>query len=414
MRRLEVAPLTRVEGHGRVELEVIEDRLAAARVLINESPRLFEGMVLGRDAAEIPSLVCRICAICSTVHRLAACQALEQALGVIIPPRAALIRELALLGGHIESHALHLYCLVYPDLVDADSVLQPLQQGDPLAKDGLALKAFGNRLQTVAGGRRIHPINLEIGGVLHAPADDELAALQDELEGWLKRIEPLIEPFFREDAWPDAGPVAGLRIAVDGNGEFTLTGDNLVCSDSSMVNASGYRDLLQETALPDTNAKQSRKGGTSLLTGALARCEFASPGDKTTPFPPGIHANNAAQGLELVWSLERAHDICRQLCAETGDLCSPFRAGPGSGTCVIEAPRGILVHHYELDDMGRVGAADIITPTAINSTAMEEQLLADLADETDEPTMRQTAARIIRAYDPCISCSVHVLRVDRP
>lgn len=412
MKRLEVAPLTRVEGHGRVELGVIDNRLAAARVLINESPRLFEGMVLGREAIEIPSLVCRICAICSTVHRLAACQALEQALGVTIPPRAALIRELALLGGHIESHALHLYCLIYPDLVGADSVLQPLQQGDGLAREGIALKALGNKLQTLAGGRRIHPINLEIGGVLHAPSDEDLATMQAELSGWIKKIEPITEPFFKEDIWPEAAPACGLRIAVDGDGQLALTGEKLICSDGSTTSASRYRELLQESALADTNAKQSRKEGASLLTGALARCELARPKINSTTSTTGIHANNAAQGTELVWSLERAHAICQQLRSANGDLRANFRPGAGSGTCVIEAPRGILIHHYELDDMGRVGAADIITPTAINSAAMEEQLLADLSEETDELTMRRIAERIIRAYDPCISCSVHLLRLD--
>jgi coenzyme F420-reducing hydrogenase alpha subunit len=86
------------------------------------------------------------------------------------------------------------------------------------------------------------------------------------------------------------------------------------------------------------------------------------------------------------------------------------RPGAGAGTCVIEAPRGLLIHQYALDDQGRVAAADIVTPTAINQAAIEAQLLADLQDVTDEAVLLDRAGRIVRAYDPCISCSVHVLR----
>jgi len=143
--------------------------VAGVKVSLIESPRLFEGLVLGRDQFEVPALVCRICAICSGVHRVAACQALERAPAVSIPPRAQAIRELLLLGGHIESHCLHLFCLVLPDLEGGESVLDLLRAGNQWARDGLVLKAFGNRIQELAGGRAIYPVNVEVGGVLRDP-----------------------------------------------------------------------------------------------------------------------------------------------------------------------------------------------------------------------------------------------------
>ena len=109
MKTISLQPLTRVEGHGRVEMTVQAGRLAAVRLVITESPRLFEGLLLGRSWQEVPALVSRICAICSGVHRVAAASALESALGLHIPPVARKVRELLLLGGHIESHALHLF-----------------------------------------------------------------------------------------------------------------------------------------------------------------------------------------------------------------------------------------------------------------------------------------------------------------
>jgi sulfhydrogenase subunit alpha len=128
---------------------------------------------------------------------------------------------------------------------------------------------------------------------------------------------------------------------------------------------------------------------------------------------PGIHANNLAQGVELLWALREARRLVRELLAAAADAAvrAAVRPGAGVGTCLIEAPRGLLIHHYALDDQGRVAAADIVTPTAINQAAIEAQLFSDLQGVTDESVLRDRAARIVRAYDPCISCSVHVLKL---
>jgi len=170
MAKVVLQPLTRVEGHGRVELYLDEGRLQAVRLALVESPRLFEKLVVGRAAVEVPDLVCRICAICSAVHKLAALTALEQAMAIEVPPQARQVRELLLLGGHLQSHALHLFCLILPDFTGRASLLELLRENDELARAGLELKAFGNRLQEVAGGRVIHPVNPVLGGVMRAPS----------------------------------------------------------------------------------------------------------------------------------------------------------------------------------------------------------------------------------------------------
>lgn len=410
-----VQPLARVEGHGRVELTVEEGRLAAVRLLLDESPRLFEGLLLGRSWQEVPALVCRICAICSAVHRIAAASALESALGVDIPPLARRVRELLLLGGHIESHALHLFCLTLPDLAGTESILELLRAGDRRAQDGLALKALGNHIQEVAGGRVIHPINVEVGGVLRLPAREKLEALLAELEDWAGRLPALVEIFADTRRYPPATAAVGTRISVAGDG-FLLTGRSLRLSSGVVVAGERYRDVLTESSVPWSNAKQSRSDGLPLLAGALARlensaCRGAAPA-LPEPAVAGIHANNLAQGIELLWALQESMRLVRELLAEADDatVMAPVQPGAGAGTCVVEAPRGLLIHHYALDDLGRVAAADIVTPTAINQAAIEAQLFADLQDVTEEPVLRERAARIVRAYDPCISCSVHVLR----
>lgn len=415
MKTVSLQPLTRVEGHGRVELTVRSGRLTAVRLAVTESPRLFEGLLLGRSGLEVPALVSRICAICSGVHRVAAASALESALGLEIPPAARLVRELLLLGGHIESHALHLFCLVLPDIAGTESILELLRAGDRRAREGLALKALGNHIQEVAGGRVIHPVNVEVGGVVRLPAREKLEALLAELEEWSGRLPPLVEDFADRRRYPPATAALGTRIAVEPGG-FLLAGRSLRLSDGRVVAGERYRDVLEETAVPWSNARHSRTEGAPLLAGALARLQNAA-GRASAPLLPepsaaGIHGNNAAQGLELLWALREARRLVREiLAAEAGaSVMAAARPGAGVGTCVIEAPRGLLIHHYALDDQGRVAAADIVTPTAVNQAAIEAQLLADLREVKEEAVLADRAGRIVRAYDPCISCSVHVLR----
>jgi len=415
MKTISVQPLTRVEGHGRVDLTVEAGRLSAVRVSVTESPRLFEGLVLGRTGLEVPALVCRICAICSGVHRVAAATALERAYGVEIPEAARRVRELLLLGGHIESHALHLFCLVLPDLAGAENVLELLRAGDRRAREGLELKALGNHIQEVAGGRVIHPVNVEVGGVVRLPVRTKLEALLAELEEWPERLSALLDVFSAASAYPPAKPAIGIRIAVAADG-FWLTGRALRLSDGREVAGDRYREVLLEQAVGYSNAKQSRVDGSPLLAGALARLEIASKGgfgeEKPVTCIEGIHRNNAAQGVELAWALREARRLVRELLAyPAGEaVTAAVRPGPGVGTCVIEAPRGLLVHHYALDGRGRVASADIVTPTAVNQAAIEAQLLSDLQGVADEELLVERAARIVRAYDPCISCSVHVIR----
>lgn len=413
MRTLSLEPLTRVEGHGRVDLLLDAGRLVEVRLSLLEAPRLFEGLVLGRACAEVPALVCRICSICSGVHRVAAATALEEALGLEVPPPARLARELLLLGGHIESHALHLFCLVLPDLRGADSVVELLGGGDAVAREGLALKRLGNRIQELAGGRVIHPVNVELGGVLQPPDRRGLEDLLEILDAHLSRLEAVTHPFADAAAYPPSAAAVGTRIAVAGNAPLTLQGRRLCLSDGREVAAADYAALLGERPVSHSHAKQARAAGSPFLAGALARSELMAGGLPESAGRAGIFANNIAQCLELDWALGRCRTLAEQLLAvdPAVPLRVPAPARAGVGTAACEAPRGLLVHHYVLDDFGRVVAADIVTPTAINQATIEAQLRQDLAGVSDLGTLKTRAAQIVRAFDPCISCAVHVMEV---
>jgi sulfhydrogenase subunit alpha len=416
MTRLVVDPLTRVEGHGRVELLLKEGRLHEVTVRLLESPRLFESLVVGRHYDEVPDLVCRICAICSAAHKLTSLQALENIMAIRIPPLAAALRELLLLGGHLQSHALHLFCLILPDLCGTPDLLVLLQRKDPLAEAGIKLKAFGNRIQEIAGGRVVHPVNPVFGGVAYNPDKHLIDSLSEELLHWQACWPDLCHQFLRLNNYPAARPVIGNALATGLQEAFALSGESL-CYGEGQVFSSDYAKLLGERSRVDSHAKDSSGDSGPFLTGALARARLAADRKLRFDLPAetfGIHGNNLAQSKEISWTLERLGQILETL--QQADSTEPLRttlkqANGGVGTAATEAPRGLLIHNYVVDEWGKVVAADIVTPTAINQRVMAAQIMADLADEQDHDQLCKVAERIVRAYDPCISCAVHLLRV---
>ncbi len=420
MIRLVVDPLTRVEGHGRVELQLRDGKLVDVTVRLLEAPRLFEALVVGRRCDEVPDLISRICAICSATHKVTALQAIENAMAVKIPPLAAAYRELLLLGGHIQSHALHLFCLILPDLYGTPDIIELLRQKVPLAQAGLDLKAFGNRIQKIAGGRVIHPVNPVFGGIAYQPGHDELEKLAKELLCWQRDWPDFSARLLQLDNYPEASPVIGTAVATGLQDEFALTGDCLWYGNDNVIAASDYAQLFAERPRPDTHAKDATGKAGPFLTGALARDRLATGRNisrNALADHHGIHGNNLAQVKEVGWALHRVGQLLETLLRASRS--EPLRTDlaqmqGGIGTAAMEAPRGLLLHHYVIDEWGTIVAADIVTPTALNQRVIAAQIMADLTDEKDHARLREVAERIVRAYDPCISCAVHLVTVENP
>jgi coenzyme F420-reducing hydrogenase alpha subunit len=198
---------------------------------------------------------------------------------------------------------------------------------------------------------------------------------------------------------------------------FSLRGQTLWLGSGKKFPVADYHKLLAEESCTESYAKHSCSADGPLLVGALARARLAK--ERGLVYEPkleqeGIYANNNAQLSEIGWALGRARDLV-ELLQNTSDaeplLTKVDTPEGGVGTAVMEAPRGLLVHQYVIDEWGYVAAADVVTPTAINQRTMKEQILADLAGETDAKQMRLVAEQIIRAFDPCISCAVHLLEI---
>lgn len=425
---IEIFPLTRIEGHGRISVFLSGDQVERVELALTESPRLFEAMLLGKSYREVPEIICRICSLCSTVHRLASLLAIEKALCIEVSEQTGLYRELILYGGQIQSHALHLFCLVLPDYYNADSISDLSGKAPDELKMGLRIKAAGNLLQETIGGRLIHPVTLIPGGMGKPPGRDEILRVKESLEAVLPETRKAFELFSSFHA-SSSVLESGCYMAARSDSGGPLFGNRLVVKDGEAIPAERYLEALREGISEGSTAKKSHRYGTPLVVGALARLnlDLALSGESAQAFSDSrdrliggdIHANNLAQAVELIHAVERSLAIIDSLLISGHQKEIPaltsFHNGThnGTGSAAIEAPRGVLIHSYGFDNLGSCTAADIVTPTVINQEAMERDLLAlarSMKGATDQE-MTVALERLVRAYDPCISCAVHLLRI---
>jgi coenzyme F420-reducing hydrogenase alpha subunit len=422
---IEISPLTRVEGHGRIFVHLDGKRVERVQLALTESPRLFEALLLGKSYLEVPEIVCRICSLCSTVHRVVSLQAVENALGIEVTEQVKLYRELILYGGHIQSHALHLFCLVLPDHIGATGLSDLAAKAPEKLKMGLRIKAAGNLIQETVGGRLIHPVTLIPGGMGKPVTAQGLLNLKNNLISVLSDVCQAYE-LFRSFSPESDSPPGHSFMAVQGVSLPALFGETLVTGMNRSIPVEEYRDALGECVPDHSYAKKSLINGKPVIVGALARLNLGmnlSPkgaeafrDSRYRIMQKNIYANNLAQAVELIHAVEHALEIVDTL-IESGFSREPPPAippCPGSGVSAIEAPRGVLIHSYSFDDRGLCRSADIVTPTAINQAAMEQDLLA-LARSMEgahEQEMTSALERLVRAYDPCISCAVHLIKLS--
>ncbi|MGK7311560.1 MAG: Ni/Fe hydrogenase subunit alpha [Candidatus Longimicrobiales bacterium M2_2A_002] len=427
-RTLSVDHLARVEGHGGITVELAGAVVESVRFDVFEGIRLIEGLIGGRRWDDVAQIVSRICAICSVAHSMTSIRVTEKAFGVRTSPRTELLRDLLWRGESIESHALHLYLLAAPDYLGYAS-------GPALAADrpeavavGLRLKQLGNRIQETVGGRAIHPVNAVPGGFGRPPDSDTLIELREALTAARTDVEATLDLV---KTLPVTRPLDAdtIYVALRQDEDYRYDrGEEVVIlrgEDRQVVPVEELRSVAPERAVPHSHAKHTTLDGQPFMVGALARLavnrdrlpvqgqelieELGLPLPSRDPMD-----NNRAQAIELALDVERALQLVDTLLA--GDLepepRPTVRPRPGEATVVTEAPRGILLHSYMYDSGGFITDADVITPTAFNAASVEEHFrLAVERDGVDDPdALTHTLERIARAYDPCISCSVHLVR----
>jgi NAD-reducing hydrogenase large subunit len=450
-RKIVIDPVTRVEGHGKVTIRLNEaGQVEQARFHIVEF-RGFERFIQGRMFEEVPVIVQRLCGICPVSHHLCAAKAMDLVAGVDqVTPTADKMRRLMHHGQVLQSNALNFFHLASPDLllgfgapVAQRNIIGVIQAFPEVGKWAILIRKFGQMVIEATSGRRIHPRLCVPGGVnqnLSVARRDALRAEVDQIITWCVAALDLHKTYINDNlelyenfaSFPSSymsliGPGGvmdlydGTLRAIHADGTAILEG----------VQPAAYRDVLIEEVRPWSYMKfphiraLGREDGWYRV-GPLAQLNCCS--HIGTPIAEAARQDFLKLGhgglVHATLAYHWARLICMIHCAETvrdllfdGDLQGTDLVVTGQrrpeGVAIIEAPRGTLLHHYEVDDNGQVTAANLIVSTTNNNEAMNRSVTKVAVDYLSGKEITETLLNhievAIRAYDPCLSCATHAL-----
>jgi sulfhydrogenase subunit alpha len=426
---IHVEHLTRVEGHGNIVLDVKNGSIEKLQWQVVEAPRFFEAMLRGQNFNELRQITSRICGICSIGHSLASLKATEDALGVKITEQTAILRRLAIHAENMQSHILHIGYLVAPDLFGVGSVFPLIgtQHAEKLLKI-IKLHRLANEMSDLICGRTIHPIRLVVGGFTLLPTEKQLKELQvrlvearqltQDVADVIHGVADRLPVFTRETEY------IGLTSA----DEYALYDGEICSTDTGRFSSyRNYREVMKEYLVPQSTAKYAKHVRDSYMVGALARFNLNSDHLHPTakeiahrfdlkPIHYNPFMNTIAQLVEFAHSVEDSLRLIDELLdggmKDETPIKPKVKAGRGVG--IVEVPRGILVHDYTLNSKGYCTKANCIIPTNQNHANIQldmEKLVPEIL-ERPQQEIELTLEMLVRAYDPCISCSTHYLDVS--
>jgi coenzyme F420-reducing hydrogenase alpha subunit len=429
---INVHHLTRVEGHGNIVVDVKNGKIEKMQWQVPEAPRFFEAMVRGRHYTEVARITSRICGICSIGHTLASVKATENALGIRISPQTFKLRTLIKHAENFDSHVLHIYFLVAPDLFSVPSVFPLVPTHTEVVVRALRMKRLGHEWGSLLGGRTTHPNRVIPGGFAEYPTEEELKTLRQRLVNLQPDIDATVQTVLSvADRLPSfERPTEYMALSSDK--EYALYDGVIqtVMPDGTKQRwpVADYKSCTNEYVVPQSTAKYTKNKMGSYMAGALAR--FNNNYDRLHPeakklaealkFKPlcfNPYMNSVAQLVEVVHSVKDSIRLIDEVLGagyKPEELAKPTKHGQGQGA--VEVPRGILFHDYGYDKDGMCTGGNCIIPTNQNHANIQldlESLVPKLlAAKKDEKAIELGLEMLVRAYDPCISCSTHYLKVE--
>ncbi len=422
---IRVNMLARVEGEGALHIDIKDGDIKNVQLNIFEPPRFFEAFLAGRHYSEVADIVARICGICPVAYQMSAVHALEKLFEVNIDPQVRKLRRLLYCGEWIESHALHIYMLQGPDFLGLHDALELAKTNPDIVKRGLRLKKIGDEILKTLGGRAVHPVSVRVGGFSKAPSQKALNGLLEALT-WAREAAIETLQWTTTLDFPDF-ELPYTFVALSHQDEYPFNEGEVAVSGTAgqaRYAVSDFEQHFKESHVQHSHALHCLYHDQPYLVGPLARLNInvdkLSPNTKkalndtglslpfTNPFK-GI----VARAVELLECIEEAIAII-----ETYEVpASPYAEHEvKAGTCMAatEAPRGLLYHHYKVNAEGMIESAKIVPPTSQNQTRMEADMsvLLPSIQHQDESEIAFACEKVIRCYDPCISCATHFLKLD--
>jgi coenzyme F420-reducing hydrogenase alpha subunit len=421
---INVHHVTRIEGHGNIRVRAANGRVEQVEWQVPEAPRFFEAMVRGRSWEEIQTIMSRICGICSFAHSLAAIKAVENALDIKVSRQTDRLRILAFGGEQLESHVLHVGYLAAPDLAGVKSVIPLVESHPNVVAAVIRAHRLGNDWMELLGGRRTHPVAFRPGCFGKLPSEADLRQLKARIEQIVPDLQLIAETVGSlAEKIPDFQRETEY-VALSEPGVYTFYHGLIASSDvPEKMPVERFEEIANEYMVSQSTAKWARWHRVSYNVGSLARFKLnskylhpmAANTAKLLKLSPGCcnpYMNTIAQVVEAVEVVEAAIEQIDDLLT-TGIRSEPLlrrirpRAGVGAGA--VEAPRGTLFHRYAFDSNGVCTAANCCIPTNQNHANIQKDFEALLPQVMDRPEaeVRLLLEMLVRAYDPCVSCSTH-------
>lgn len=417
---INVPILARVEGEGALELTIRNNNIESLKLKIYEPPRLFEKFLESRSYTEVLDFVARICGICPVAYQMSAVHAIESIFNINPGTWVRDMRRVFYCGEWLESHSMHIHFLAAPDFFGYSSAMEMAKDYPEEIRRGLRLQSLGNALIKLFGQRSVHPVGACVGGFFQAPSKTDVEEILKKLKIGVSDAEELIR-------WTASLPTLDNSheftcVSLKHANEYPMNEGNIISDAGLNISIDEFENYFKEFQVPYSNALHCTLQNKSYLVGPLARVNnnydrlpnkiqqlIDQVGIK---FPSkNMHHSIVARAIEIYYGVLEAIRILQNYTSpEFSKIAIKPQAGIGFGC--TEAPRGMLWQRYEIDKQGIVKSAQIVPPTSQNQARIEEDLRISLEQyglHKEEKELRLYSEKLIRNYDPCISCSTHFL-----
>jgi len=419
-----IDPISKIEGHAELDVKVRKGKVKHVKMKVNENKRFYTQAVRGKKYNTVPQLVSRICGTCSIAHLNCSTEAFEKALGIVPSKQTILLRKLSMYGLNIRDHAMHLYLFCLPDIFGKDSVLDFKGKQEKWIKDAFEVKAAGNALSTLILGRAVHGMFSMIGGYAKVPDLKSQKETVKKLKNVRSQVLDLIDLFHKRD-FSFVRKTNHVALVTK---DYNFLEGEIEDTRGLCIPEAGYWEHLERVIIPYSQSVAYKFQGGNYMVGALSRMNMNkdSMHKKTkkdakkyfAEFPStDIFNNNLAQAIEILHCIDHSIEILSNTKFKLEPKVNPVIPKNGArGVGVLEAPRGTLYYMLEINGAGIVKDARIITPSQQNQINLETDFrnmipkLIEAKKTKEEITFEME--KLIRAYDPCLSCASHFLKVN--
>jgi sulfhydrogenase subunit alpha len=412
--------LSKLEGHADLHVKVKNNKVQDVKLKIVENRRFFEQAVQNSDINSAPQLMSRICGTCSIAHEMCSIKSIEHALKIVPSQQTVVLRNLTMYGLMIRDHALHLGFFSLPDVLGKDSILdfnENNKKEHKLLHDIFDIKQAGNDLSTLVAGRAVHGIFPLVGGFSVFPSKEKIDEVISKLKNTREKAINLVEIFRNwKEKFETPAEFASLT-----NDDYSFLNGNIIHAKSEEITEDDYLRHLHEVVIPYSTSKGYEFEGQVFMVGSMARINQNKKNlhretrkdVKLDMFPSyNIFHNNLAQAIEIIHSIDSAIELLETTEFKQEDPVAPKRQS-GHGVGVVEAPRGLLYHYFNIQN-GKIIKAKVVVPSSQNQIKMDKDiglLVESMLPKKGKKDIEWEIEKLIRAYDPCMSCAAHFLKV---